>query len=334
MNERVLVTGGAGFIGSHVAEHCIKLGMNVVATDNLSGGRIENVPSECEFVEGDLRDESFVKSLWANGSFDYVYHLGAYAAEGLSHFIRAFNYKTNLLGSVNLLNHAVNRETKCFVFASSIAVYGAHQLPMSEELTPMPEDPYGISKYAFELDLKAAHEMFGTNYIVFRPHNVYGPRQNIADKYRNVIGIFMNQLLNGEPMTIFGDGKQTRAFSYIDDVAPLIAESTRNKQAYQEVFNIGADKPHTVLELATEVALAMGKPVNVQHLEARNEVVNAYASHDKIREYFDCPEPVSLSEGIRKMADWVSRSSSAMPEEFEGIEIEKNMPESWRRALG
>lgn len=333
MKERVLVTGAAGFIGSHVAEHCLELGMPVVATDNLSGGCIENVPQGCEFREGDLRDERFVSSLWSDGPFDYVYHLGAYAAEGLSHFIRSYNYKTNLLGSVNLLNQAVNHETKCFVFTSSIAVYGAHQLPMSEELTPMPEDPYGISKYAFELDLRAAHEMFGTNYIVFRPHNVYGPRQNIADKYRNVIGIFMNQLLKDEPMTIFGDGKQTRAFSYIDDVAPLIAQSVRNERAYQEAFNIGADKPYTVLELAKEVASAMGKPADIRHLEARNEVVDAYASHDKIREYFDCPEPVSLSEGILKMAEWVSQSPVANPEEFVGIEIEKNMPDSWRKAL-
>ncbi len=334
MNERVLVTGAAGFIGSHVAEHCLKLGMSVVATDNLSGGSAENLPAGCAFKEGDLKDEAFVASLWSEGPFDYVYHLSAYAAEGLSHFIRSFNYKTNLLGSINLLNQAVNHEATCFVFASSIAVYGSNQLPMTEDLTPMPEDPYGISKYAFELDLKAAYEMFGTHYIVFRPHNVYGPRQNIADKYRNVIGIFMNQLLTGEPMTIFGDGKQTRAFSYIDDVAHLIAASPRNGKAHQEAFNIGADLPYSVLELAREVARAMGKPdAAIRHLEARNEVVDAYASHEKIRQYFDCPEPVGLAEGVRRMAEWVMTSTHGQPEAFEGIEIEKNMPDSWREAF-
>ncbi|OUW17864.1 MAG: UDP-glucose 4-epimerase [Opitutales bacterium TMED158] len=333
MNERVLVTGAAGFIGSHVAERCLGLGMSVVATDNLSGGSLENLPKDCPFVKGDLKDEAFVESLWADGPFDYVYHLGAYAAEGLSHFIRAFNYKTNLLGSVNLLNQAVTHEAKCFVFASSIAVYGANQLPMSEHLVPMPEDPYGISKYAFELDLKAAHEMFGTNYIVFRPHNVYGPRQNIADKYRNVIGIFMNQLLNGEPMTIFGDGKQTRAFSYIDDVAPLMAVSPRNRNAYQEAFNIGADKPHTVLELAKEVARALDKPADIRHLDARNEVVDAYATHEKIRQVFDCPEPVDLEQGIRRMAAWAAQAKPGTSESFEGIEIAKRLPDSWRSAF-
>ena len=333
MNEKVLVTGAAGFIGSHVAEHCLGLGMEVVATDNLSGGCLENVPEGCEFIEGDLKNETFVESLWEGRSFDYVYHLAAYAAEGLSHFIRSFNYKTNLLASINLLNQSVNHDVKCFVFTSSIAVYGANQVPMTESLVPQPEDPYGISKYAFELDLKAAHQMFGTNYIVFRPHNVYGPRQNIADKYRNVIGIFMNQLLKGEPMTIFGDGKQTRAFSHIDDVAPLISKSTRNSKAYQEAFNIGADKPYTVLELAEEVAKALDKPHSIQRLEARNEVVDAYASHDKIREFFDCTNPISLADGIRTMAEWVLQNGPASPEEFGKIEIEKSMPESWRKAF-
>ncbi|HCR28972.1 MAG TPA: UDP-glucose 4-epimerase [Opitutae bacterium] len=334
MSETALVTGAAGFIGSHVAEHCLKLGIDVVATDNLSGGSLDNVPAGCEFVEGDLKSNSFVESLWNRQKFDYVYHLGAYAAEGLSHFIRAYNYRTNLLASVNLLNQAVNHEVKCFVFTSSIAVYGANQLPMDESMTPLPEDPYGISKYAFELDLRAAHQMFGLNYIIFRPHNVYGPRQNIADKYRNVIGIFMNQLLKGEPMTIFGDGKQTRAFSYIDDVAPLIARSPRNSKAYQETFNIGADTPHSVLELAHEVSAAMGKPTDVRHLEARNEVVDAYAKHDKIREVFDCPVPVSLKAGIREMARWVQNRPPSTPEEFCEIEIAKSMPESWKNVIG
>jgi UDP-glucose 4-epimerase len=333
MNEKVLVTGAAGFIGSHVAEHCLNLGMEVVATDNLSGGCLENVPEGCEYIEGDLKNEAFVESLWKGRSFDYVYHLAAYAAEGLSHFIRSYNYKTNLLASINLLNQSVNNDVNCFVFTSSIAVYGANQVPMTESLVPQPEDPYGISKYAFELDLKAAHQMFGTNYIVFRPHNVYGPRQNIADRYRNVIGIFMNQLLKGEPMTIFGDGKQTRAFSHIDDVAPLISRSTRNPKAYQETFNIGADKPYTVLELAGEVAKALDKPHSIQRLEARNEVVDAYASHDKIRAFFECEDPKTLTEGIRTMAEWVLQSGPASPEEFGKIEIEKAMPESWRKSF-
>src|SRR4051794_40751591 len=138
--KRVLVTGAAGFIGSHVADWCLRDGLEVVATDDLSGGYQENVPAEAEWVEGDLRDPAFVSSLWSKGGFDVVYHLAAYAAEGLSHFIRRYNYETNLIASMNLLNESVNRDTGTFVFTSSIAVYGAGQLPMTEDLAPRPED--------------------------------------------------------------------------------------------------------------------------------------------------------------------------------------------------
>ncbi len=236
---KALVTGAAGFIGSHVAAWLLRDGMDVVALDDLSGGARENVPAAARWTPGSVTDYALLGDLFAREKFDYVYHLAAYAAEGLSHFIRRYNYETNLMGSVNLINLSVLHHVKCFVFTSSIAVYGANQLPMTEAMTPHPEDPYGVSKYAVELDLAAARRQFGLNYIVFRPHNVYGERQNIGDKYRNVVGIFMNQILRGEPLTIFGDGEQTRAFSYIDDVAPVIARSVWNEAAYGEAFNVG-----------------------------------------------------------------------------------------------
>ena len=191
--DRALVTGAAGFIGSHVAAHCLELGFETVAVDDLSGGFRENVPAEAIWEEGDVRNGRFVREIFErHAPIDYVYHLAAYAAEGLSHFIRAYNYRTNLEATVNLVNEAVRWQSKRFVFASSIAVYGAGQVPMIESLQPRPEDPYGISKYAAELDLSAAAEMFGLPYTVFRPHNVYGERQNVADPYRNVVGIFMS----------------------------------------------------------------------------------------------------------------------------------------------
>jgi UDP-glucose 4-epimerase len=330
MKKRVLVTGAAGFIGSHVAEHCLKLGMEVVAVDDLSGGFKENIPSGAKFIQADLKQSKAVEELWQSGSFDYVYHLAAYAAEGLSHFIRRYNYETNLIASVNLLNESVKHETKCFVFASSIAVYGRNQVPMTEDMVPQPEDPYGISKYAFELDLRAAHEMFGLNYIVFRPHNVYGERQNIADKYRNVIGIFMNQVLQGQPMTVFGDGLQTRAFSYIQDVAPAMAKSPEIPGAHNQAINIGADTPYTVLELAGQVAKAFGTECKVKHLPARNEVVDAFSSHEKSQNIFGKTQPVTLEHGIRKMAEWVKSCGPAVPVKFGNIEIVKNLPPSWR----
>ena len=331
MATRALVTGAAGFIGSHAADRCLALGMQVVATDDLSGGFRENVPAAATWVRGDLRDRRFVQGLWAEyGPFEYVYHLGAYAAEGLSHFIRAFNYTTNLVASAHLINEAVNsRRCQCFVFTSSIAVYGKGQLPMTEDLVPQPEDPYGISKYAVELDLRAAHEMFGLSSIVFRPHNVYGERQNIADKYRNVIGIFMNQLLQGQPMTVFGDGRQTRAFSHVDDVAPVIARAPLVPAAYGKVFNIGADTPYTILELAEEIAVAFGKPVQLKHLPARNEVVHAFSDHHRVRQVFSPSAPIDLRTGIRRMAEWVNARGPATPVRFTDIEVRHKLPAGW-----
>ena len=330
LKEKVLVTGGAGFIGSHVTDELIAMGMDVVVLDDLSGGFRENVNSDAQFVKGSINDENLVKSLFQRNHFKYVYHLAAYAAEGLSHFIRRFNYTNNLIGSANLVNESVKHQVKCFVFTSSIAVYGANQLPMHEDLVPQPEDPYGIAKYAVELDLHAAHELFGLDYIVFRPHNVYGENQNIGDRYRNVIGIFMNQIMQDKPMTIFGDGTQTRAFSYIDDVAPYITNSVNIPEAYNEVINIGADKPYTVQYLAQVVAQAFGVVPEIQYLPARNEVAHAYADHAKARRILGQKGTVSLAEGIERMAAWARRVGARRSQEFRNIEVRERLPASWR----
>src|SRR5216683_6045134 len=267
-----LVTGGAGFIGSHVADELLQAGHAVVALDDLSGGFEDNVPNGASFVRGSILDHELIDRLFSQFHFTYVYHLAAYAAEGLSHFIKRFNYNNNLIGSVNLINASVNHGAKCLVFTSSIAVYGAGQSPMTEDMIPIPEDSYGIAKLAVEHELRISHEMFGLNYIIFRPHNVYGERQNVGDRYRNVVGIFMNQLLRREAITIFGDGQQQRAFTHIDDVAPIIARSVEYAAAKNQIFNVGADIPYSVNELAQIVAQAMGLPCDVTHLAPRNEV--------------------------------------------------------------
>jgi len=324
-----LVTGGAGFIGSHVVKHCLDMGHEVIVLDDLSGGFEDHIPKGATFVQGSVVDHELVSELFAEHKFDYVYHLAAYAAEGLSHFIRRFNYNTNLVGSINLINEAVKYKVKCFVFTSSIAVYGKGQLPMSESMTPEPEDPYGVSKYAVELDLRAAHEMFGLNYVVFRPHNVYGENQNIGDKYRNVIGIFMNQIMQGRPLTIFGDGTQTRAFSYIDDVAIPIAKSVNIPAAFNQVFNIGADKPYTVNELVNVVGEEFGVKPQVTHLSARNEVLHAYSDHSKAHGVFGAPTGIDLKEGISKMAAWAKRVGARQSQEFGNIEITEKLPDGW-----
>lgn len=328
--SNVLVTGGAGFIGAHVTAELVKRGHQVTVLDDLSGGFADNVAGEAAFVQGSINDVPLVDRLFAENKFEYVFHLAAYAAEGLSHFIKRFNYNNNLIGSVNLINAAVNTGVKCFVFTSSIAVYGASpELPMTEETRPHPEDSYGIAKLAVEQELIVSKEMFDLDYIIFRPHNVYGEKQNIGDKYRNVVGIFMNQLLQGKPMTIFGDGEQTRAFSYIGDLAPIIAESVEVPAAYNQVFNIGADQPYSINVLAGEIAKAMGTKPQVIHVPARNEVVHAYSSHEKVQRVFGERKLTSLEEGLANMAAWVKEHGARQSQEFEGIEVAKNFPEAW-----
>lgn len=335
MKKKVLVTGAAGFIGSHVCDHLITNGYEVVALDDLSGGFQDNVNPEAVFVNGSICDEALVNSLFVEHNFNYVFHLAAYAAEGLSHFIRRFNYNNNLVGSINLINAAVNSgSVECFVFTSSIAVYGRNQLPMTEELMPSPEDPYGISKLAIELDLKAAHEMFGLNHIIFRPHNVYGERQNIGDPYRNVVGIFMNQIMQGNKLTLFGDGMQTRAFSHIDAVAPIIAKSIEMDNAYNQIFNIGADIPYSVKDLATIVCNSFGVEERIEFLDARNEVMHAYSDHSKVNKYFGhLINNIPLKEGIERMVEDARAKGPRKGSKFQNIEVEKNMPPIWKNLV-
>lgn len=328
--SKMLVTGGAGFIGSHVAEELVNQGHQVIVLDDLSGGFIDNVVPGAKFIQGSINDVELIDNLFKKEQFDYVFHLAAYAAEGLSHFIKRFNYNNNLIGSINLINASVNTGVKCFVFTSSIAVYGTSpELPMTEATPAHPEDSYGIAKLAVEQELKVCKEMFGLDYVIFRPHNVYGERQNIGDKYRNVVGIFMNQILQGMPMTVFGDGTQTRAFSYIGDVAPIIAQSVEVTGAYGQIFNIGADQPYSVNELAECVARAMGVEPVINHLPARNEVLHAYSSHEKVSAVFGERKLYSLGEGLARMAVWVKDRGSRESKKFENIEVTKNFPKAW-----
>ncbi len=331
----VLVTGGAGFIGAHVARHLLDAGHEVVVLDDLSGGYERNVPDGATFVAGSVVDPELVDGLFREHGFSHVFHIAAYAAEGLSHFIRRFNYTNNVLGSVNVVNAAVRAETvERFVFTSSIAVYGGAQTPMTEDVIPEPEDPYGVAKYAVELDLRAAQRMFGLDYTIFRPHNVYGELQNLADPYRNVIGIFLNQLMHARPMTIFGDGLQTRAFTHIDDVAPVIARSIDVPAAANEVFNVGAETPYTVLDLAHAVARALGADEpQIDFLPARKEVVHAFSDATKLHSVFGKTPTVPLDEGLQRMADWAKELGITEPMRFESVEVLRNLPPSWAEGL-
>ena len=303
--NKVLITGVAGLIGSHMAESLIAKGYDVSGIDNLSGGYKENIPDGVEVYNGNLDNTKFIDVVFDSVKPDYVYHFAAYAAEGLSPFIRNFNYTNNLICSVNVINACVKFEVKKIIFTSSMAVYGEGQPPFKETDQPRPEDPYGIAKYAVEMDLKQACEQFGLNYAIVRPHNVIGIRQNIWDKYRNVIGIWIRQVLRREAITIFGDGNQKRAFSDIkfclEPMERLMTETNG------QIFNIGSDKEYTLNEVA-EIVKALAEEYEfapeIKHLEARHEVKFAYSDHTKAKAILGFKDETNLESTIREMFTW------------------------------
>lgn len=329
-----LITGIAGFLGSHVAEWCLELGHQVIGLDNLSGGFVENVPKGAIFRPGSVVDVGSVNALFSLYKPDFVYHLAAYAAEGLSHYVRSFNYINNLVGSANVINAAVNYGAKRLVFLSSAAVYGDVEPPFFEHDICIPIDPYGIAKLAVEQDLSAAHEMFGLEYTVFRAHNVYGIRQNLCDPHRNVVAIFMKQCLSGEPMTIYGDGKQVRAFTYVNDAAPHIARCVELPMTANQIYNIGGSGSSCSVEaLSGMVAEALNVPYRVVNLPARNEVKVVTVVHRKMRRDFgiESGKHVTLTDGLARMAAWAKTQTLHDPKPFTAIEIEKNLPAVWRK---
>lgn len=325
---KFLITGGAGFLGSHVAKQLLDEGHKVVIIDDLSGGFKRNVPEGAELYPISIVDTKYVDAIFAEEQFDYVYHLAAYAAEGLSHFIRHYNYTNNVIGSINLINAAIKYKVKAFIFTSSMAVYGTQQVPYDESLKPAPEDPYGIAKYSIEQDLATAHEMFGLNYIIFRPHNIYGVNQHIGDRYRNVIGIFMNKAMQDKDITVFGDGEQTRAFSYVGDMVPIMAKAYNRKAMYQQIFNIGGDTPCTIGDIAEIVLKVMNTKSKIVHLPERFEVKHAFSDHDNIRKHFILNQ-TPLSEGITEMATWAESIGPQNSPDMK-LELTDNLYEAWR----
>jgi UDP-glucose 4-epimerase len=316
-----LVTGGGGFIGSHLTTRLLGLGEEVVVIDDLSGGWVENIPQGAGFVEADLVTAD-LDDLFDTWQPSRVWHLAAYAAEGLSHWVREHNVLNNWVASTRLINASIRHDVERFVFTSSMAVYGSQEPPFTEAMRPMPEDPYGIAKFSVEQDLAAAGEVFGLPYTIFRPHNVYGPGQNIGDPYRNVVGIFMRQALMGAPLTVFGDGAQTRAFSYISDIVdPMIRPP-------DGTFNIGGDQVVTILQLAEMVQSLFPGSV-IEHLPERYEVKHAFCDHTAAREQLGFRPRVRFEAGLERMAEWVRVTGvkwSIPPR----VEVETGLPTFWR----
>jgi UDP-glucose 4-epimerase len=335
---KAMVTGAAGFIGSHVAEFLLKQGHEVLAIDDLSGGFRENVPSGASFEKRSVT--SPLDDVFQRFQPNVVYHLAAYAAEGLSHHIPVFNYTNNAVGTANVLASACRQGVEHFVFTSSIAAYGHPENgePFDEQTACHPCDPYGTAKLACEHHVRAVADYFGgPSFTIFRPHNVFGPRQNVADPYRNVVGIFMTRCLAGLPMPIFGDGSQTRSFSHIGTVARCISEAPWTPAARNETFNVGGDESMSVHDLAGHVADAMGVPLRIEWLPPRKEVQHAHCLHDRVRAVFPAAfeNSIGIVPGLREMAAFVR--SHPVPPATEcpaAIEIDARLPLSWQKRLG
>lgn len=331
MSNKVLITGVAGLLGANFSRHLLEKGYKVVGIDDLSGGYRDSVPEGVTLYENNLADRKAIEDIFAKEKPDYVFHFAAYAAEGLSPFIRNYNYTNNVISSVNVINSCVNHDVKKLIFTSSMAVYGNQPPPFTEEQLPRPEDPYGIAKYAVEMDVKLAHEMFGLRYSIVRPHNVIGIYQNIWDRYRNVIGIWIRKILAGEPITIFGDGTQVRAFSdikfYMNPFERLMFDHDC------ETFNIGADKDYTIneaAELLMSVAGDFGYKAAKVHLEKRNEVHTAFCDHSKAKNLLGFSDDTDLREMMHTMFKWAMQQPPRDIRDME-YEVEKNMYSFWKK---
>jgi UDP-glucose 4-epimerase len=329
---KCLVTGGAGFMGSWLVDELLKRGHSVVNIDNLSGGYERNVSPGCMFIKADLRNFKTVDK--AMKGIDIIYHLAAYAAEGQSVFSPIQINDINITPMNNLLVAAINNNVKKFVFTSSMAVYGDQNPPFDEGLRRKPVDPYGAGKTYCEEMLEIFLKAYGLGYTIIRPHNVYGPRQNIADPYRNVLGIWMNRIMNGQPPLIYGDGEQTRAFSYVGDITPPLANAGFFEKADNQIINLGSDEVVSINQACGMVLEAMESDIKPKHADERPcEVKHAHCTVEKSIKLLGYKTTFTLMDGIKKMHEWAKTMGHQKPTYTLPLEIEKNAPEVWRKKL-
>jgi len=329
---KVLITGVAGLLGSTLADWIInnQKEVEVFGIDDLSGGYIENINSKVNFWELDLVNGK-IEDCFENHKFDFVFHFAAYAAEGLSPFIRKYNYENNLVATARIINQCIKHNVKRLVFTSTLAVYGYGNYEIFDESqTPKPIDPYGVAKYACEMDIQIAGEQHGLDWCIIRPHNVYGIKQNIWDKYRNVLGIWMYQYLNNEPMTIFGDGEQKRAFSYIDDILEPLWNAAVKPEASKEIINLGGIEEWSIND-ANKVLIEVITNGKVIYKEGRHEVKNSIPTHKKSADILGFKHKTTLKEGLTKMWAWAQKQPQRSRFHWEKYEIDKGIYSFWKK---
>lgn len=333
MKKSVLITGNAGLLGSKFADWILenKPEYEVVGIDNLFGGYVENIDPRVVFYRRELSSDKLT-DIFDKHNFEYVFHFAAYAAEGLSPFMRVFNDKNNMLSTDNVINECISHNIKRLVYTSSMSVYGwgkKRGKRFDEDDTPAPIDPYAVSKYACEMNIKIAGEQHGLDWCIIRPHNVYGENQNIWDKYRNVLGIWMYQILNNKPMLIYGDGEQTRAFSYIDDCLQPFWNAAVFDKASKEIINVGGIYGYSINEAAELLCKITGYN-NIEHREARHEVKHAVPDPKKSIELLGYEQKTSLEDGLKKMWEWAKNQPNRPQYKWENYEVTKGIYEYWK----
>lgn len=335
MSQTVLITGVAGLIGSRMADWIIENhpDTKVIGIDDFSGGYEENVNRNVLFYRMDLGKES-ADFIFHHHKPDIVYHFAAYAAEALSPFIRQYNYVNNLLATAGIVNNCIKYGVKRLVFTSSMGVYGfgANQPPFHEDMVRAPIDPYGIAKASCEQDIEVAGVQHGLDYCIIRPHNVFGANQNIWDSYRNVLGIWMYKHLNGQPLTIFGDGNQVRAFSYIDDSLEPLWRAGTDPKASKQIINLGGIKEYSINEAADTLAEIMGGSP-IQHLPPRHEVKYAYPTWQKSVDILGFEHKTDLYQGLKLMWDWAKRQPNRPRQVWGTYELEKGIYPFWKKEV-
>lgn len=339
--SKILVTGSAGFIGSHLYDQLFDAGYEVYGVDDLSGGFMRNVSRPEFFDQVDLRDrkatEEYIK--WLKPSV--IFHLAADATEGRSQFTPFSAIDRNIVAYTNLLVPAIKHGLKKVILTSSMSVYGKQQVPFHENMIPQPEDIYGTSKAAMEKITEVLAKVYGFKYVIIRPHNVYGKNQNLSDPYRNVVAIFINCLLHGKNFYIYGDGRQKRAFSHVDDVVPVIVKAAFSKKCEGQIINLGSDEVVLLRDLAQIVLeeffgkkniLAKFRPKHVP--DRPQEVKYAYCAHIRAKELLGFKSKKNLRNGVREMITW-ARGLGKQPFVYlTKLELDHpEVPNTWKAKL-